>query len=105
MWSCLINLSICTICFSRSGDLDPRVGALYIAVRRPLSVRSGTGFPSDHPIVHLLEGDGTKREEVYGSEKHVPDTDWGLGPGCGYLHEYQRDPQEIVSRKEVKVKK
>lgn len=88
-------MSIYAICFSRSGNLGPRVGSLHIDVRRVLSVGLGTGFPSDHTIVRLLENNGTRRKEDYDGEKCVSDADRGLGPGRGYLHEYQRDRQKI----------
>jgi len=75
------------ICFSRSSDLDTGIGSLHIAVRRVLSVGSGTGFPGDHTSVRLLESNGTQREEDYAGEEHVPGTDRGLGTDRGYLHE------------------
>ena len=88
-----------SIHFSRSGDLDPGVGSLYIAIRRVLSIGSGTGFPGTHTTVRLLESVGTHRKEDYDSEEHVSDADRNLRPDCGYLHESSRNHQEVLIMK------
>jgi len=85
--------------FSRSGDLDPGIGSLHIAVRRVLSIGPGTGFPGNHTTLRLLESVGTHRKEDYGSEEYMSDTDRDLRPDCRYLHESSRNHQEVLIMK------
>lgn len=63
-----------------------------------MSVGLGTNFPGDHPIVRLLESDGTHREEDHGGEEHLSNADRGVRSDRGHLHEPSRHHREILLR-------